>query len=346
MEQEMTDRNYAEDLERSNERAGKTYGFDLKWDPNKPFDIFFQESDEGTILFVIFYTLACRWNMCLGCNLPSISSSKHIDFRALMAQVDHLFASDAVKARRNEVTKVILSNNGSMLDEETFSSTALIYLLAKCNCELPELRAVTLETRVEYVDLPELEFLARALKEGPHHPELELAVGFEAFDDDIRNQHFLKGMTLNRFEELVERVAPYDFRIKTYFMQKCVPGLSDEEAVTDIQRAIDYLGDLASKYKVRINMHLNPTYAARGTKLADALKNGEFAPPYLRDVARAAAHARGKGVSIFIGLNDEGLAVDGGSFIRDGDEAIVAKLEEFNRTQNHDLLDAITANSD
>ena len=42
--------------------------------------------------------------------------------------------------------KIIVSNNGSVLDEVTFSSTALIYLMAKLNLHLPNLAVLTLET--------------------------------------------------------------------------------------------------------------------------------------------------------------------------------------------------------
>jgi hypothetical protein len=60
-------------------------------------------------------------------------------------------------------------------------------------------------------------------------------------------------------------------------------------------------------------------------------------------VASAAKHARGKPLSIFIGLFDEGLAVEGGSFLRQGDEGIVKELERFNRTQDYDILDRLCA---
>ena len=52
--------------------------------------------------------------------------------------------------------------------------------MAKLNLHLPKLAVVTLETRIEYVDLPELEFLARTLREGQTPTELELAIGFFA----------------------------------------------------------------------------------------------------------------------------------------------------------------------
>jgi len=47
--------------------------------------------------------------------------------------------------------------------------------------------------------------------------------------------------------------------------------------------------------------------------------------------------------SFVIGLFDEGLAVEGGSFLREGDEELVNKLERFNRTQDYNILDRICA---
>jgi hypothetical protein len=44
---------------------------------------------------------------------------------------------------------------------------------------------------------------------------------------------------------------------------------------------------------------------------------------------------------MFLGLNDEGLSVPGGSFLREGDEPVVNLLEQFNRTQDFELLRAV-----
>ena len=71
-------------------------------------------------------------------------------------------------------------------------------------------------------------------------------------------------------------------------------------------------------------MHLNPTYVASGTVLAEKFKAGQYSPPKLTDVAKAVLSGRqflkSRRINIFVGLNDEGLAVEGGSFIRPGDE--------------------------
>ena len=323
------------------QKAGKTYTFDEEHDETLPAQMWFQESDEGLILFIVFYTQACRWSRCLGCNLPSKVSQAHVSYKSLMAQIDNVFADPQVRSRRLSIRKVIISNNGSVLDEDTFSSTALMYLIARLNLNVPNLSVLSMETRPEYVELAELEFIARALAEGDTPTQLELAIGFEAFDNHVRNDIFDKGMSLDTFEGMVRKMSPYGFHLKCYFMQKPIPGMSDDEAVADIQHAIEYLSDVAGKHGIHINMHLNPTYAAVGTALETAFREGTYAPPLLEDVAEAARHAMGKPSSIFIGLSDEGLAVEGGSFLRQDNLALVERLELFNRTSDYAILDEI-----
>lgn len=331
----------AEEILAGSNKAGKVYAFDESHNPSVPAQTWFQESEEGLVLFVVFYSQACRWSRCLGCNLPSKGSRRHIPYKDLMAQVDAVFRNPEVAGRRASIRKVVVSNNGSILDEVTFSSTTLMYLLARINLQIPDLKVLTIESRPEYVDFAELEFIARALREGDSTTHLEIAIGFEAFDDHIRNEVFDKGLPRETFEDFVSRVAPYGYRLKCYFMQKPVPGLSDEEAIADIRSAIDYLDGIVDLHEVEINIHLNPTFVSSGTRLEKAFLKGDYFPPRLRDVARAALHARDKKPSIFIGLCDEGLAVEGGSFIRPGDEALVERLETFNRTQDYRVLEAI-----
>jgi radical SAM enzyme (TIGR01210 family) len=323
------------------QKAGKTYTFDEEHDETLPAEMWLQESDEGLILFIVFYTQACRWSRCLGCNLPSKVSQDHVPYKSLMAQIDHIFVGRDVRSRASLIRKVIISNNGSVLDEDTFSSTALMYLIAQLNLNFPNLSVLSMESRPEYVDLSELEFISRALAEGDTPTQLEIAIGFEAFDNRIRNEVFDKGLSLEAFEGLVVKMAPFGYHLKCYFMQKPVPGISDVEAVGDIHHAIDYLSQIANTHDILINMHLNPTYVATGTALEPAFWEGRYSPPLLEDVAEAARYAREKSISTFIGLSDEGLAVEGGSFLLPDSQALVEKLELFNRSHDFNILDEI-----
>ena len=60
-------------LRRATARAGKTYAFDEAYDPSRPVDWWFQESTEGLVLFLVFYSQACRWSLRTGCTFPSTS---------------------------------------------------------------------------------------------------------------------------------------------------------------------------------------------------------------------------------------------------------------------------------
>ena len=94
-------RDVKEQIERGSQAAGKTYQFDEAHDPSRPAQMWFQESEEGEILFLVFYSQACPWSQCLGCNLPSKMSKSHVPFRELMAHVDYVFRdTDVTDARR------------------------------------------------------------------------------------------------------------------------------------------------------------------------------------------------------------------------------------------------------
>lgn len=335
----MINSEITEQIHLASARGKKRYSFEDKHDEKLPADMWFQTSEEGLILFIVFYSQACRWSQCLGCNLPQKMSDKHVSYKALVSQIDYVFNHPKVIKQRHKIGKVIISNNGSIFDQATFSSMALMYFLVQLNFSFTNLAILSIESRIEYIELAELEFISRALAEGDTPTNLEIAIGFEAFDDYIRNTVFKKGLSLQIFQKFVNDIAPFGYFLKCYFMQKPVPGMSDEQAIADIHNAIDYLSNISDKSGLHINMHLNPTFVAKGTLLEESFYKGQYSPPFLTDVAKAALYGADKSISIFIGLNDEGLAVEGGSFIRRGDSKNVQRLELFNRTQDYSILE-------
>lgn len=280
----------------------------------------------------------------MGCNLYLQESSKEVNCLCLMNQIDSVFKNPTIMERQGEIKKVIISNNGSILDQKSFSSTALMYFIALMGRNLPNAKTLSIETRPEYVDDAELEFLARARRDS-NLDNIEIAVGIEAYSSYFRNDKLGKGLVLSTFEEFVDKVSVYNFAIKCYFMFKPVR-MTSEEAVFDIHQAIDYLSGVAKRYHAKINIHLNPTYVARGTWLEKEYNEGRYTPPRLKDVVRAVVWGIGSPLTIFVGLYDEGLAVPGGSFIRpdnEEDQQIVDMLEQFNQTQDYDILRATKA---
>ncbi len=320
------------------EEAGKTYRFDNEHDSSLPAQWWFQNPPEGLTLFIVFYTQACRWAQCLGCSLPSKVSQYHVSYREIIKQVDYLFREIITDDQKRDLRKIIVSNNGSILDEDTFSTTALFYFIAKMNLECPHIGTLTLEARPEYADFSELELLARAVAEGDSPTRLELAIGFEAFDEKIRNDYFRKGLSLEKFEKFAADCARFRHRLKVYFMLKPVPQITEEEAVLDVKNAIDYLDSLAVSLKLDINMHLNPTYVPSGTLLEQAFQEGGYSPPSLENLIACLLHAQGRRITIYAGIDDEGLAVPGGTFMHGHDRDVYHALEEFNRLQDYEIL--------
>jgi radical SAM enzyme (TIGR01210 family) len=333
-----SDNKISDVIKKRTQEAHKTYSFNNDHNPRLLADYWFQNPQEGLTLFAVFYTQACRWAQCLGCNLPSKMSEHHISYQNIIKQIDLMFHFILSAEQKKALKKIIISNNGSILDEQTFSTTALIYFIAQMNIHCPTISVLSMETRPEYVDINELEVLSRAIKEGSTATALELAVGFEAFDDTIRNDYYKKGLDLKVFEKMAHMMSKYHFKLKVYFMLKPVPGISEEEAIQDVAAGINYLDKIAQEYTLDINMHLNPTYAAYGTPLETAFKKGDYKPPTLESVRKTVLQAQGKRISIFVGLSDEGLATPGGSFIRKGDEKLIKKINQFNISQNYSLL--------
>ncbi len=65
-----------------------------------------------------------------------------------------------------------------------------------------------METRFEYMEPEELEFIALALAVEDTPTVLDLAIGFEAFAEHISNDVFGKGLSLKAFGTLIKRFVP------------------------------------------------------------------------------------------------------------------------------------------
>jgi len=68
-----------------------SYSYDDKHNPNLPVEYWFQHAEEGLTLFIVFYSKACRWSRCLGCNLSSKVTQKDVSYLHIMKQIDYIF---------------------------------------------------------------------------------------------------------------------------------------------------------------------------------------------------------------------------------------------------------------
>lgn len=314
----------------------KTFSFNNNQDPTQPARIWFEESAEGLTLFVVFYTLACTWGKCTACNLPSVSASTPIKEDDLIKQVDALFSYDCVAVLLSVVKKIIVSNNGSMLDEQTFAQQALIHLIQQAYTYIPNLTTFTIETRAEFITPNKLKYAKEILD--PNEIALEIAIGLEAHSPHVRNVELKKGLTNHALEHAARICAEHGCTLKCYVMQKPIPNMTHTEATEDAKKCVDYLDYLAKQFNIRINIHLFPTYVARGTILERCYLKGTYEPPKLTDVIRVVMHAQTSGLTVTVGLFDEGLAIEPMSIVKHEDEALVKAISGFNYDQDFNKL--------
>lgn len=232
---------------------------------DQPVSIWFDSIIGGNLLFLVYYSKKCTYELCNGCNLPDLVSNDTINSQELFQQTNYVYDFYMTAQEKKEMTTLILSNNGSLFDQGTFSHAALLYTVCEAVQNLPNLDTLVLETRCEYVNDSELSHIRAVLDEGKHRIKYELAIGVEVFDSTIRNKKVRKGLSNKGLERTCQSLARNGGGLRCYFMLKPVPDMSEKEAMQDIINGHAYLEKLAKEYEIPILMHLNPTFVSVGT---------------------------------------------------------------------------------
>jgi radical SAM enzyme (TIGR01210 family) len=309
-----------------------------------PIVFWFYESLLGKSLFLVLYGPKCRYKIekggCSGCNLPSVSSpNSEINDLDIKRQIDSTFNNNLSDLEKLSIKELILSNNGSILDNKTISKEALQYSVEHAITNLTNLKKIILETRIDhYTNFEQLSELYLKVKNLNQNISIELAIGFEIFDDELRNGYYKKGLEKSILEMKLSELSTIDISLKIYMMYKAVPDkyMDVDAAICDINNGSKYFSDLASKYNSSLNIHISPTYLATGTQLYKDYKDGLYTPLTTQDIKKLYDQLNiYDNISYYISMNDEGLTDDrllNGSDYSEYIE-LSKKIHEFNITQ-------------
>lgn len=322
-----------------------------------PIFFWYQETPIGPEIYVAFYTGPCRWSRCSFCTLPSESSPVEVSAEQIILQALLVFDS-LTKTQLQDARRLFLSNNGSILDPETMPPEVLRQVCELAYEHCPNMEVVCLETRIEYCAEAGLTEVQRWLVElheryvsaagGPRAVKdpavLQLSIGYETQDPFLRNAILWKGYdeadvqaALGRWSAL-QRTSGMPLWLDEYIMLKPAVGLDDQQAIAEATQSILHLQRLSDHFGLVMHVRLNPTFAAVGSELYLQFQQDHYRPPSYRDVVEVLRRASEQGarLPIFIGLNDEGLSYDEGSFgNRDDSDGLYRKaLQDYNRHQN------------
>lgn len=255
-------------------------------------------------LLIILNTKRCSYR-CFFCQLPAKSSPVWIDADSIRAQFAYVLQE--MKHALSIIERITLSNEGSVLDQSTLDAEALQDIVEACGA-FPNLRSITLETRLEYVSVPDLRELA---KRAPR-VQLNILTGFETLDENLRDRVLGKRESLNAFLHGLDTVAEASCDLTAYVLYKPGPSQSDIEAYNEARASIDFLVDQCAERSINLTVRLNPMYASYGSRWArESERTAAYLPPRLSDVLRLAEAKRAEGIKIYLGLSTEGLASTG-----------------------------------
>jgi len=307
----------------------------------RPLFHWYVDSAAGKELVFALYTRPCRYGRCAFCALPGMSlGGEAVAARDIERQVDFVL-SEYTHDQLDAVRKVSVYTASSSLDQECLPTRSLMYLALKV-ADLPRLAVLSLETRPEYVEDWELKALRSVLGD---RVQLEVGIGYETHDPVLRNDVLGKGLTAEELRVLMRQLADNGATLKAYMMLKPHHTLSEEDGVREALDGLDELAALSQAFSVPVAVHLNPTYIARGCRLTEELVAHGYQPPELESVIAVTLAARRRGLPIYVGLDDEGMAIEGGTFRSTGldRERVVAALQSFNRHQDPGRLARETA---
>jgi radical SAM enzyme (TIGR01210 family) len=294
-------------------------------DVRKPLFFLHRPFLDDSDLLIIFNTKRCRYQ-CDFCHLPSKSPRKLVSGDDILAQFEYVL--NELKHSLSVMTRLTLSNEGSMLDAQTFPTSAL-HAIVRCSRELRMVRRLVLETRLEFLDAA----VVSELREINPRARFDILTGFETKDQDIRDRLLFKQETLAVFLSGLDTVAASGCELTAYVLFKPSPYLSDDEAFNEAESSIDFLADQCRARHIGLTIRLNPMYAAAGTKWAElARATPAYQPPRLTDVMKLAAKKTREGLRVYIGVSREGLDENWGSYLSRGDysDKLLRPIKLFN----------------
>ncbi len=209
--------------------------------------VFRVEDRLGRRLVVILKSYPCSWGRCIFCPF-SIEQSLSIKD---IIETNERVINEALGIVREEGIGRVAVFNGSSFHELPLDTVLKLPPLA-------EGRVFEVEERSEYVSKDSLKYLLRLLRP----KELVVRVGFEVWDEGIREGYLRKGMPnsevirlANLRKELKREGLPIKFIIYVLFGMEGIPEGKVKESVIKFKELFD--GVIAIKYRKYLPNHPN-----------------------------------------------------------------------------------------
>ena len=234
----------------------------------KPEVIFKRRKDINGVEIFLKGT-GCRYGKCSFCSFPVEA------YRGVFNSEEWL---KVLKVSIPEFTgkekwceEVFLYAYGNVLDDRNFPGRALRWLLHHLKKNLPKLRLVSIENRVERKFGFTGEKIAE-LKELLEPVELEIAIGYETSNRKLREVLLNKGVEEEKFVRALKVLSGLGCRVRVYLLYPASPFLTEEAAFSQIVADVEHLVKLKERLSLKMRVHVCRLELKEGTPLKHILK--------------------------------------------------------------------------
>jgi len=173
-----------------------------------------------------------------------------------------------------------LYNSGSLLNPAEVPDEAL-EPICRAVANVPGLRRVVMESRGEYATADRIRLVRGWLGD----KEVEIALGLESADEEVRNLGLNKGFSLDAWKRWAEVVREHA-RLRVYLFHQ-PPWLTEREALDDTLAGIRLAVEAGAR-----EIHIEPATIQEHTLLWLLWKRGEYRPPWLWSFAELLRRAK------------------------------------------------------
>ena len=199
---------------------------------------------KGKEFTIILRTKGCSWALgdyggCSMCGYIQDSTIENIDQIHIINQFNY-----ALQEKINNITSdeddfiVKIYNSGSFFDDNEISEDVREHIFKKI-ADIPKIKEVVIESRVDYITNEKLKKMKSILKDN----HIEVAIGLETVNNYIRNKYINKGLKFKDFLDAIHLCKKNNVGIRTYLLFK-PPFLNEQTAIEDCANSIQKLAEL------------------------------------------------------------------------------------------------------
>jgi len=239
------------------------------WDASHPATVYHtpETLEDGTptsAVTVILRTKGCHWWWSSGCTFCGYFNDTRDDVTNDDLHSQWEFAKRKYNDFENHgMVKVYTS--GSLLEDREIPVEFQETVLSDCYKLGKEL---IVESRTEQLTPEKLSWAASI------NPRFTVAIGLEAYDDEVLRFHVNKGFSLKSWHRAIENLRASNLRVKNYLMFK-PPFMSEGDALIQCVKWIKAIAENSDEISI------NPMNIQRGTVIDRLFRSGDYRPPWL-----------------------------------------------------------------